>query len=914
MTEQARYSIGIDLGTTNCALCYTDHFQDQPTIQNLKILQWQDSQGTIEADGLPSFIYLPPKNEWRKGQLNLGFNPEQEESEPSPFMIGTGAKAQAEKTADRVIHSAKSWLANGHVDRLRKILPWNSDDIQGDHRISPVEASALYLQYLKDFWNHTMGAHSEQSRFENQDITITVPASFDEVASRLTLEAAKVAGYPQKVKLLEEPVAAFKAYLSLHPEITKELAPDRKSPKVLVCDIGGGTTDFSLITLDRSNPDDVKLIRSDVSDHILLGGDNIDLAISHTLESQLSPGQPLQGKNWGQLVTSSRILKEKNLNNHDFEEKDEELFVSLTINSRNLFGGTLTTSISTAKLRSLILDGFFPSCPSDAKPETAESSLFTFGLPYATDTAFTRHLAGFLKGQSIDAVVFAGGTLKPAFLRQKILHQISQWQGFEPEEYCHPNLDLAIAQGAATNHNKSHKIAGGYPRSIFAELSSEQGETKMVCLVPKGYTGDKRLVLNQGIKVRTGEAVKFQLSSSSDLSSQEGEFIKADQSLVPLPALITKLKTPGKKAKPKFLAVQLETQLTATGVLDLNLVSKESNDFWNLEFQTQSGPIRTKVRESEAGEPQIPPQLLSKAHDLLQGYYGSKGGSNQEDLKNITRQMEKIFDLPRQKWPFDSLRALWSSLAPGVTRRGRSRHHEHSFLHLAGYILRPGFGDSKDPFRIEELWRCYELGLNHSKDAGVLNQWWIMWRRVAGGLNKAQQEALFKKIYPTIIKGEQVTAEMLLLAGSLENIDINLKTQLGQKLVDQMTRSKHLFDQKVWALARIATRTPLYGGPETIIRAATIEKFAEKLDQISIKKDPKYRGLALFYASAGRKIANKELDIDHQLRLHFLDRLKECRASEEQILQVEQVQAIDYNHQSKMFGEDLPTGFIYEHS
>jgi molecular chaperone DnaK (HSP70) len=451
------FSIGIDLGTTNCAMAYVALDSPNACTEVFSIPQWETPERLTESSTLPSFLYLPSEAEAAQLQGSR-------QSGPAEWVCGRFARNRAGEVPGRVTHSAKSWLCHHAVDRSAAFLPWGSEEISHNQKISPIRASALLLNYLRGAWDSRFPEFS----FDAQEITLTVPASFDAVAQRLTLDAAAEAGFPKSVRLLEEPQAAFYHWLEAHaaPDALWGQVPENaaNSHHVLVIDIGGGTSDFSLFEIRRQTGSPLPAIRRvAVSDHLLLGGDNIDLAIAHRMEPRFAgKNETLAGSQWQDLVARCRDLKERCLASDGAE--DEEFPISLPGRGSSLFAGMLSARISRGEVMEILLDGFYPDCPPDAAPVEAESALKEWGLPYATDSAITRHLANFLRDlPPTDAILFNGGSLYPEALRQRIQRQISTWQGgSSPQVLDNQEPDLAVARGAARFgsilHHRSARI------------------------------------------------------------------------------------------------------------------------------------------------------------------------------------------------------------------------------------------------------------------------------------------------------------------------------------------------------------------------------------------------------------------------------------------------------------------------
>ena len=929
-----RYHIGIDLGTTNCALSYVDTLRPELGVRVLEIPQWSGQERFLEYETLPSFVYFPLKAEWKKGQLNVPGFP-YEDNEPASFALGHYARELSLPRTARVAHSAKSWLASRGVDRKGAILPWNSDEVTGDDRKSPVMVSSMLLTHLKKAWEAGPGFQNPDGVFENQVITIGIPASFDEMAQRLTLEAALASGYPESVALCEEPLSAFHLYLSEQPTVLTDFLANQKKVVILVCDIGGGTTDFSLFEILRFEDRLPEVVRTKVSSHLLLGGDNIDLLIAKTLEPRFGVSLPLKAGPWGQLLAAARRLKEDALS----QGGDETLRVSISMGTGSLFASSKTATITRQEICDLIVNAFLPFVSSDSLAGT-EEILAGLGLPYAKETAFTKHIAHFLDGAKVDACLFAGGSVKPAFMRARILEVLGAHMGKPLYELETTSFDLAIAKGCALSPKQKGLIKGGYPRTIYLEVLAKSGESKFVCMVPRGFDGSKIVLKDLSLKVMVGVPRQFQIyTESSGGEVVAGESYDRKEGCHKLPALVTRLEAIEGGFEGE-IEVFLEVHLSASGLLDIFCVSVEdSSHRWQLSFPTRvsdsvaggaaaaacvsagaaigaasgSGSGRGSGAASDmpaSGEAGMDRDSMEKAGALFQKFYGKSRGQKEEP-KQLVQNLEEVLAAERGSWDVFALRQLWQRLGMHVTRRGRSKTHEAQYLYLAGFFLRPGYGDAYDSYRLEKLWPLFAMGLSFPKDARVKSQWWMMWRRVCGGLDKKKQELIFKKIYPAIKKDQDVCGEMILLAGALERVDVNLKSQLGKKLVEQIIQKKSLTDQRIWALARIASRLPLYAGAEAILRASVVESFAKELSHLSLSHKV-YKRLALFYASAGRYLGQRELDVSLEWREHFFARHEECGGPLYARAPLLEKVAIDYKDQNQIFGEELPNGLFFE--
>ena len=921
--RQSRYLIGIDLGTTNCALSFVDTLAEKPNTRVLPIIQLRSPGQLEERPGLASCCYVAAPDERKRRVLAA---PIEGAELPADTAVGSYALTQLGTAPGRVIQSAKSWLCHGGVDRAAPILPWGSEEVDSEHKLSPVEVSARYLRQMAAAWNASLGMHQDEYRFEHQDVTITVPASFDEAAQRLTLDAAAAAGCPEGVRLIEEPQAAFYRWLELHA-LSRDLAPHFESSEVsiLVCDIGGGTTDFSLFRVSLTASADIPEIeRIAVSDHLLLGGDNIDLTIAVALEARLGAPDKLSPKQWAHLVFQARQLKERVLQERG-TAAEEECFVSVPGRGSGLFASALTASIRRGEIEALLLDGFFPVCRSDAYPPARAGGLREWGLPFVSDTAVTHHLAAFLRGRRVDAVLFNGGSLKPAFLRSRLIEVLGGWQeGRAPIELENPEMESAVARGAARYgwvlRTRTGRIRGGYPRSLYLELHRERQDPapKVVCVLPKRFEeGHELSIASPSFMLLLDQPARFQLFNSSvrpdDLPGQVLPLTRDD--FHSLPPLQTMLAIPSGMQRPAggLLKVILKAALSTTGMFELYCVNAEEPQYrWRLEFQLRGGiPLGEEGGLGEEGAPLgVSNQQLQRSLEAIYALYGKgrKESSGPEaNPRGLVKALEGSLARPRSEWELPLLRALWPALAKGITRRSRSLAHETTWLNLAGYCLRPGYGAALDPFRMMELWRVFELGLAFPKEGSALVQWWVMWRRVAGGLGREQQNALMAEILRQVNSQSGDNAEMVRLASSLERVDVHERERIGDLIVKRLLR-KHLpaQDQFCWALGRLASRVPLYGELHCVISPAKAGEWFEKLAVLAW--DGQYQLLNGAFAQACRVTDDRARDLSREVRERVAKKMKESGASPAHVRVVREHVLFDTADRTALFGEALPSG------
>jgi len=874
---------------------------------------------------LPSFYYFLTDQEIGSAGLDAS------EQAESGAIVGAYAYAQMSATPGRVIHSAKSWLAHRGIDREAKILPFASEEVPEHEKLSPVEVSASYLAYLKLAWD--MAFADDDGTFNRQRITITVPASFDEGAQALTRQAACLAGYPEEVRLLEEPQAAFYSWTEAAARKRSatmaapyiELLPDlaERDQTVLVCDIGGGTTDLSLFRLARAPEDFLAIERIAVCDHLLLGGDNIDLAIAHALERCVLGDHPtarLSRRQWQHLVPQAAALKERML---ETEGPAEAIYhVSVPGEGSSLFASALSATLSRAQLHELILEGFFPYTGREERPRARQIGLREIGLPYAADSAVSRHLAGFLNGAEVQAVLFAGGTLSPRFLQERVLSIIAAWQAQRPVGLTPADMSSAIARGAAyfgaLAARSRRRIRAGYARSVYLELQRGEGGAvpNLMCILPQGFQEGGRVDLaSHSFKLLLNKPVRFTAYTSIHRSGDRpGAMVPlTDGDFSPLPPLYTTLSLADRDFDPRTarelnVAVTVDAELNALGVLQLALVNRDRSKHWRLEFNLRSAGAESP-RETVPGDAGAAPEALAHGIDRIDRFYGKKQDlAEKEDVKGVLKDLEHIFNQERAQWNLFLLRSLWQALYPGMTRRGRSLAHENTWLYLAGFTLRPGFGSELDGWRMSQIWGCFNLGLTHKKEKSAQSNWWMMWRRVAGGLSADQQMTLYTTALPLLKRGPQEFSEGTRLLGSLERLPVSAKTELVRYLFDLLLKGKgrnqpHLF----WALARLLSRVPLYASADTVIPAAVVEEYFFKLRALGWKRQGLQLLVAVF-SSACRVTGARALDIHDHIRAEVVEKLKREGARELQWQIVREHHAISSEERDYLFGEELPVG------
>lgn len=598
-----KFMIGIDLGTTNSVLAYISQEEDQdsnPKISLLSIPQLVDSHTTESHGSLPSFAYLPNQNEAAGNAFQL---PWETATDSSPAVVGILARSRSAEAPERTIAGAKSWLCYPKVDRRNALLPWNAP--QEVSKISPVAATRCYLGHLIDAWNHQFPG----SPFADQEIVLTVPASFDPVARELTREAAIEAGFPEDFTLLEEPQAAVYAWLAEQGDRWRKQL--QVGDSILVCDVGGGTTDLTLVVVE-DHQGELSLRRVAVGEHLLVGGDNMDLATAYHVASrfaeqgtQLNPWQTIS------LWHSCRAAKERLLSENDLVSHT----LSVVGRGSKLIGNTVSLEITRTELSDLLLDGFFPRCDIASRPERQPASGFQeIGLPYESDPRITRHIAGFVNSHCRDGqggvhlprhVLFNGGVFKSAPFQQRLLETMAGWSDDSDNETVQSlagvqDLDFAVAKGASfygwSKKVGGLRIRGGTASSYYVGIETAglaipgaPRPLKAVCVVPFGMEeGTAISVPAPPIGLVVGKPVQFRFfSSKTRKEDQPGTPLVhwTEDVLVETEPLIATLTC--QDADEQFVPVTFESKITELGIFELWCVAPGGEERWKLEFSVR---------------------------------------------------------------------------------------------------------------------------------------------------------------------------------------------------------------------------------------------------------------------------------------------------------------------------------------
>jgi molecular chaperone DnaK (HSP70) len=879
--------IGIDLGTTNSALAYIDEREaedrDFPPIHIFETPQ-AVSAGRVEPRRtLPSFLFL-------------------EDGQP----VGVYAREQGALVPTRLVHSAKSWLSNPDVDRTAKILPWDSQET--GRVMSPVEVSTRFLAKFRDEWDRVRGVPLTE-----QDIVLTVPASFDEEARELTVLAAREAGL-ERLTLLEEPAAAFYSW------IAHNLAESRKKlfdgQVVLVCDVGGGTSDFSLIRVSREG-DLVNFTRTAVGKHLLLGGDNLDLTLAWLVETKL--GAQLSIRQRSGLRRQCTAAKEKLLNDPNLKGVE----ITVLGSGSALIGKILRTEILRDEALELALDGFLPATARGEAPKDEKRSLFReLGLPYVSDPAVTRHLNAFLEsaGQAPDAILFNGGFFIPEILRERVADVVGQWYGRRPEIFENIDLDLAVARGAAyysyvRSTGSGVLVRGGLPRTYFIGLGEpREGALSAVCLVPRGAEEGATVEIdNDALQLVANRPVSFRLYSSrtrtDDHLGDVVEFPAGEAELhrhAPLHAVIRF----GKKAEERLIPVKLGARLTEIGTLETWCESKISDNRWRLQFELRKtaraeGVAATTERKAATV---VSEQALKSSLELIPAVF-SPSAKSPIAPEELPARLEQTMGLGRNSWPLAAIRQMADAFLSVADGRKKSPAYEMRWLNLCGFCLRPGFGYPGDDFRVEQARRLFSGGLTYANQVQCEIDWWIFWGRLAGGLNRNQQTDIYQRLSSFLLprgskKPQRVNAalfrEMWRAAASLELLPIGTKSELGEALLKRI-KAGDFKESELWCLSRLGARSLFYGPINLVVPPATVTRWVETLLNVATA------GEAL--ASMARGTEDPTRDLSPATRETVRRKLEKLPQAE-RLLAVFEGEEEDDRALGRIFGEELPSGLV----
>lgn len=952
-----QFLIGIDLGTTHTVVAYADLSEplDEKNSHIFEVEQLIAPGEVARRPLLPSFRYHPAEGEINENDCILPWSHDGETlaGELNSSIIGTWARELGAKVDGRQVASAKSWLSHQQVDRSADILPWaGADDVE---KVSPVHASASYLFHVRKAWNHD----HPKALMEDQEVVITVPASFDEGARALTLEAAARAGL-HSVRLLEEPQAVcYHWYSNQQKDGNAKQAQEQlaKFKLLMVCDVGGGTTDLSLIKVSnkssgKTKSDELSLTRIGVGDHLMLGGDNVDLALAHLAEKRIhgeNSSKKLSASHLSQLIQQTRNAKERLLS----EDAPNTAKVTVLGSGARLIGGSKSCELNKEEAHQVALDGFFPVIDFAERPNKRRSAVVEFGLPYASDPAVSKHLAEFIDNHQSaarsaleldenslaipDAVLFNGGVFNSPLLSSRSLDVINHWrQQTNSKDTSKPVIqlensqpDLAVAFGAVAyakaRRGAQLKIGGGSARTFFLRIDTGKADAdtkQAVCLMPKGTEEEVELALaERKFSLQLGQPVQFHLlSTNADKQYQAGDIIEINdtnhEEFISLPPLVVALESEADETgkNTNRVEVTLATRLTEVGTLNIDCVENTEAEAkrWHVEFQIRKDLMNQRQQHQQAA---LPPQFDEVSSKLSDVFGNANKDANPKAVKTLRNDIEKRLG-KRDQWEVPVLRAIFDQLLSDKKRRRRSNAHERVWFNLAGFGLRPGFGYPVDDWRMEQIWPLYQQGLQFNQETQGWIDWWTFWRRASGGLNAEQQGLLFKDIAkflnPAALNSRKLQTEakqksyedMVKLVAALEHLPVEDKTQVAQWLLKRLQKPAET-QTSWWAVGRIASRMPFHGSAHNVIAPSDVESWLPQILKADWKKSPQAAFAAVLMC---RMSGDRSRDIADEWRDKVITKLNQNKSPASWIEMVSSVKELDEAETKRVFGEALPVG------
>jgi hypothetical protein len=684
----------------------------------------------------------------------------------------------------------------------------------------------------------------------------------------------------------------------------------------------------------------------------MLGGDNIDLALAHRVEGKLA-GARLDTEQWSALRFACRTAKEKLLS----DEPPARWPVTIAGRGSRIIGGSIQSELTRGEVAEVVLDGFFPTVHRGEEPERGgKLGLQEFGLPFVADPAIPKHLAAFLRrhraeaiGQGgftpderparPDAILFNGGALTPAVVRDRIVQVVTGWFGddpgaaYAPRVLTNDSLDLAVAHGAAyygiVRRGGGIRIGGGTARAYYVGFESERTDRPWLCVVPRdAQEGDEIQIAHRDFDLLMGQPIAFPLASSSvRADDRPGDLVAADpDSILPLPPLQTLLRV-GRKAKAERVPVRIEARVSEVGTVELWCRSRTDDRRWRLQIQLR-GPggaaanVRSIITREETDRVVIEQSVIDDALECVRVAFGPGHPAEDRGPARLIKRVEEALDVPRSEWPSSALRALWEPLRDLADARTRSPQHESRWFNLAGYCLRPGTGYPLDEVRLKALWPVFHLGVRHVKDAQAWAEWWILWRRVAAGLSRPHHEEISRRLLPFLVppKGANPAkkasrprpephelAEMWRCAASLERLGSEIKESLGDVLSKELSRS-NLPAHVLWCLGRIGARSQLFGPANTTVRQEVAVRWLTALLERPLQTDRETTDAIFALSQLARVSGDRSRDVDPALRTRVATRLRELGADDAAILPVLEYHEREAGEQGVALGDALPVG------
>lgn len=915
-----RFVVGIDLGTTHTVVAYAPidpSRKGAPEPRIFEILQQTAPHESEALAMLPSCLYAPVASE-------ITHDPD--------WVVGEFARRRGSEVTGRFVSSAKSWLSHSAVDRLAPILPWGAEESpegEASPKISPVDASARILAHIREAWDRDL----PDAKLAEQDVILTLPASFDEVARELTLRAATLAGLSPA--LLEEPSAAFYAAMRGERAI-RELASEGGERTVLVCDVGGGTSDLSLMGITKAGaPPWFSVRRIAVGRHILLGGDNMDLALAHVAEARITHGgSRLEPAELAQLVLSCRDAKERILGG----TRATDARVTVLGRGSKLVGGTRSTTLTREDIERIVIEGFFPLVKETTVQRRA--GIVAFGLPYERDPAITRHVRQFVTRHAIelprgapDALLLNGGVFNAKPIVSALLQAISDFSGAPPKVLPGTDPDLAVARGAVlygfARRGVGVRIDSGASHGYYVGLAPEGagGPPRAVCILPRGSKEGVRQEAGRRFELIVGQSVRFDLFASDIARDDVGALVTIEEEAFErLPPVVTHLEGVGKE---RTVPVHLGGELLATGQLELACTEAAragaQGRRYRLEFQLREGASTRNVSPSTAPAslaprrttPSDPVKITSSAkfadaERIVERVFGKKNEAEPREVKDVVRDLEKALG-DRATWTMETARALADRLLISTGTRRRTAAHERAYWLLLGYCMRPGFGEPGDPARIERIWPMFEGRLAFPEEPRGWAQFFIAWRRLSGGLTEPMQVAIRDAFDPLVAPPEaklkkpkripDSLEELLPLLAALERAPSVRRVALGEWLFEKTWSSE---DARLWgAIGRVGARAPLYASVHHVVPSKVAETWLTHLLKQKWESLPTAAHAAVQLA---RVTGDRARDISPKLRDEVAKRLAAIGAKDAWIRAVSELVDVGEEERVAILGEGLPIG------
>lgn len=930
ISQQKKYVVGIDLGTTNIVVSYCELSEDSD-IQEFAIPQLV-APGQIEALPMLPAIRYHYDAELDEASAQLPWGVDNINEHLPKAVIGKFAQQLGNKTPTRLVSSAKSWLGFRGEANAEIHLPENA--AEGVETCTPLEASAGFLGYIAAAWN----MHFPDARLKDQAVVITVPASFDDIARALTIEAIKRAGIKQ-FNLLEEPQAACYYWVAEH-----DLEQLRHHKHLMVCDVGGGTTDFTLIKIGKFSEGAKvpELERIAVGDHLMLGGDNMDLALAARVLQKLE----LQAnqRTMNQLLVQCQQAKEALLS----QDAPDQYPIQLHTGGSGLFTSIKETRLTKKEVQQTLLDGFFPLVSGKSKPKTRKRSLSDMSLPYPADAAISRHIAAFLDAEQRalveapsavpedyakepqhsqddytkekqspiipDVWLLNGGPFLSSQIQQRLKTLIQQWSGerdtegfvdeaaLEPVTWLtNPTPQGAVAHGAtlfgrALELNQQ-LIKSAVVRHYFIKVKSAEGD-KAICVLPKHTELNSQQKLQQTFTLTRGQKVQFDIGYSlGEEVHHLGDSLAWSESIHQLPGLASEIEGSGS------VDVNITSELDELGVLNVSLVETTSGALHQLNFNLRNDEDTvdsTKLHDKIHG-----------AIALLDSWFGpADKQSSEKETKNqpLRKSLEKLLG-KRDSWSSADARYMFDHLMKLSNRRRRSETHERNWFNIAGFCLRPGIGYAGDKQRIDAVWDLYGQGIQYVQSPEIWAQWWAFWRRASAGLSSEQQLVLYtdsNHVLPANKRKKggktKITAaigEKLRLIGSLERLPVEIKTDILNTVTSQLTDKKVNQDMS-WCAARLINRKMAYADAAQVLPAEAILNTVN----IALKTDWKQSAHFQLLAVSGAKLSPVERNnLDGSIRQMIKDKLP-SGSYLQAILQGD----VENTRDRSLWGDELPAG------